>query len=94
MRDRPLSFGLGQFGRTVTTLLDGKPLDAVRPEKMYREPPLRFDPRTESRTDTHSPTAASDWVALDTPGGRLGFLPKPLRIAARKGYRALRRRQA
>lgn len=93
MRDRPLTFGLEQFGHTVAGLLDGRPLDAVRPEKMYREPPVRFDPRSEARFDTHSPTIASDWIALDTPGGRLGFLPKPLRIAARKGYRALRRRR-
>lgn len=86
MRERPLEFGLAQFCIVVQDLLDGKGLDIVRPEPMYRLAPTRCagDALAEFGVPGHS-------AMLRPDTGRLGFLPRPLRSAARAGVRAIRR---
>lgn len=86
MRDRPIESGLQQFAETVQTLLADRRL-AVRPvQRMYRLPPVRFDP-----TERDSFTVPGHPAPLRPESGRLSFLPRPLRKAARAGYHALRR---
>lgn len=86
MRERPIEFGLRQFADSVQGLLTEHKLAANAVQPMYRLPPVRFDP--------------SERASLAVPGhpaplrpdvGRLSFLPRPLRKAARAGYHALRR---
>lgn len=86
MRERPLNHGLAQFGEIVRKLLDGNGMQIVRPEPTYRLAPIRCT--REALTELEVPGHVAQ---LRPDSGRLGFLPRPLRSAARASVRAIRR---
>lgn len=86
MRDRPIEFGLRQFADIVQALLADRGLAARPAQRMYCLPPVKFDP-----SESADFSVPGHPTALRPERGRLSFLPRPLRKAARAGYHALRR---